>query len=257
MPVHIGTSGWQYRDWKGAFYPSRLPQRLWLEHYAQAFATVEVNATFYRLPKPDAVDSWRRATPEDFVAALKVSRYLTHVRRLRDPADPVYRFLGVARRLGRKLGPLLLQLPPNLEADPEGLDATLDAFGRTVRVAVEPRHESWFTRDTYAVLREHRAALCLVDRRGPQSPLVRTADWGYVRFHEGRASPSPCYGSHALAAWAERLRELWSPRNDLFVYFNNDTRACAVRDAIVFAGACRRVGLRPKRVPEVAEVTVR
>lgn len=256
VPVYVGTSGWQYRGWKGAFYPARLPQRLWLEHYARAFATVEVNATFYRLPKPEAVDAWRRATPDDFVAALKVSRYLTHVRRLRDPGEPVYRFLGIARRLGRKLGPLLVQLPPNLEADTEGLHATLRALGRTVRVAVEPRHESWFTHETYAVLREHRAALCLTDRRGRTSPLVRTADWGYVRFHEGRATPAPCYGPRALHAWAERIRKLWSTRNDVFVYFNNDARACAVRDAAVFARACERVRLRPTRVAEAGEVNV-
>lgn len=257
MPVYVGTSGWQYTHWRGAFYPPKLPQRLWLDHYANRFATVEVNATFYRLPKPEAVDVWRTTTPGDFVAALKVSRYLTHVLRLREPGEPVYRFLGIARRLGRKLGPLLVQLPPNLKADTEALDKALVALGRTVRVAVEPRHESWFSKETYAVLREHGATLCLADRRGPLGALVRTADWGFVRFHRGRASPEPGYGTRALRTWAERLRDLWSTRADLYVYFNNDARACALRDAIVFAEACRDVGLRPTRTPSRSEVTVR
>ena len=187
MPLYVGCSGWQYRDWRGAFYPPKLPQRLWLEHYANGFATVEVNATFYRLPKAEAVDTWARTAPDDFVFALKVSRYLTLVLRLREPVEPVGRFLGLARRLGRKLGPLLVQLPPNLKADPDALDATLDTLGRTVRVAVEPRHETWFTKETYEVLeREGSWNACrdkgLLRLEGKDYPIAE-ADVVYFRFN--------------------------------------------------------------------------
>ncbi|MGN9778377.1 DUF72 domain-containing protein [Micromonospora sp. H33] len=143
--ILVGTSGWQYRDWRGRFYPDRLPQRLWLEHFAARFATVEVNNAFYRLPERDTFAAWRARTPDDFCVTVKMSRYLTHIKRLRDPAEPVARFLGRATALGDRLGPVLLQLPPNLPADPDTLDATLRRFPADVRVAVEPRHPSWWT----------------------------------------------------------------------------------------------------------------
>ena len=139
-----GTSGWQYRDWRGAFYPPGVPQRRWLEHYATQFATVENNGTFYRLPPRETFASWRDRVPGDFVMAVKASRYLTHVRRLRDPAGPVRRLLDVAAGLGDRLGPVLLQLPPDLRAAPEALRECLRQFPPPVRVAVELRHDSWW-----------------------------------------------------------------------------------------------------------------
>lgn len=137
--ILVGTSGWQYRDWRGRFYPEGLPQRLWLEHFSAGFATVEVNNAFYRLPERDTFAAWRARTPDDFCVAVKMSRYLTHIKRLRDPAEPVARFLGRATALGDRLGPVLLQLPPNLPANVDALDATLRLFPADVRVAVEPR----------------------------------------------------------------------------------------------------------------------
>ena len=256
MPVLIGTSGWQYRDWRGQFYPQGLRQAAWLEHYAERFQVVEVNNAFYRLPEAETFAAWARRTPGDFVVGVKASRYLTHIRRLQEPEEPVARFLERARRLGPKLGPVLLQLPPTLAVDHPALRATLACFPGDVRVAVEFRHESWFTDEIRTLLSRHDAAFCLADSPKRRTPLWRTASWGYVRLHEGRSSPRPCYGRAALAGWAGRLAGLFGPDDDVYAFFNNDPRGCAVRDARRFAGAVERVGLVPTRVPAAREVTV-
>lgn len=257
MTLFVGTSGWQYDSWRKRFYPEELVKTRWLEHYAARFRVVEINNTFYRLPNPHTFAEWARRTPADFVFVPKVSRYLTHVKRLREPEEPVRRFLDHAAPLGTKLGPVLVQLPPTLTADVGHLDATLRLFPSTVRVAVEFRHPSWFSDEVRLVLESHSAALCLADRHSQSlSPLWRTADWVYLRLHEGRASPHPCYGQEALAGWAGRLLKNWGSTADAYVFFNNDGAGCAVRDAIRFAAAARRIGLDPTRVPEGDEVTV-
>ena len=201
MRLHVGTSGWQYDWWRDAFYPKATPKRRWLGHYACRFATVEVNNAFYRLPERATFERWAAGTPDDFTFALKASRFLTHVKRLADPAEPVARMLDRARGLGQKLGPVLLQLPPQLAIALDRLDDALAQFPADQRVAVEFRHPSWFVDECRAVLEDRRVALCLVDRRGPRPPIWRTADWGYVRFHEGKGRPSPCYGRASLASW--------------------------------------------------------
>jgi uncharacterized protein YecE (DUF72 family) len=256
MSVLIGTSGWQYRHWKGRLYPAGLAQKAWLEHYAARFATVEVNATFYRLPAPATAEAWAARVPDDFVFAVKLSRYLTHIRRLRDPEEPVARFMAVAEALGPRLGPVLMQLPPTMRADLDALGATLRRFPAGVRVAVEPRHDTWFTPELYALLERHRAALCWADRPRWRPPYVRTADWGYLRLHEGRATPRPCYGRDALAAWAGRIAERFGPGDDVYVFTNNDPEGCAVRDARLLAAPLARAGLHPTRVPGPADTPV-
>ena len=255
--IWIGTSGWQYKSWKGTYYPPDVPQTRWLEFYAEHFQTQELNNSFYRLPTASAFSQWAERTPDDFVMVVKMSRYLTHIKRLREADEPVHRFLERARCLGDKLGPVLLQLPPNLQAErlPE-LDHTLGLFPSDVRLAVEFRHESWFTDETYDVLRRHRAAFCLADSPKRKTPVVRTADWGYLRLHEGRAHPRPCYGEKALDTWARTLGEVFGPEPDVFVFFNNDPRGCAVRDARLFALACDRHGLPHTRVPAPGDVHV-
>jgi uncharacterized protein YecE (DUF72 family) len=256
MPVRIGTSGWQYRHWKDRFYPAALPQARWLEFYADRFATVESNAAFYRLPEAGTFAAWAERTPDGFVMAVKVSRYLTHVRRLREPAGAVARLLERARRLGAKLGPLLLQLPPTLAEDRQALADTLAAFPAGTRVAVEFRHDSWFTDGTRALLAEHGAALCLADSSQRATPVWRTADWGYLRLHQGTGHPRPCYERDALRAWGGRIAELWPDPLDVYVYLNNDPAGCAVRDAVRFAQAARGAGLQPTRVPAEHEAPV-
>lgn len=228
MSRFIGTSGWQYAHWRDVLYPRDLPTSRWLEHYAEAFRTVEVNNTFYRLPEAEVFERWARRTPPGFVFALKMSRFLTHLHRLKDPEEPVERFLDRARALGGKLGPVLLQLPPQMAVAVERLDDTLAVFPPRLRVAVELRAPSWDTPAVRRVLERHDAALCLVDRRGPLEPLWRTASFGYVRFHEGARGPG--YSRGELAAWAKRITSLFGD-SDVYVYFNNDWGGCAVRDA--------------------------
>jgi uncharacterized protein YecE (DUF72 family) len=259
--VLAGTSGWQYRDWRGTFYPPDVPQRRWLEHYASRFATVENNGTFYRLPSRETFASWRARVGDDFVMTVKASRYLTHVRRLRDPAEPVRRLLDAAAGLGGGPGqaawasrdsrgswgfwggPVLLQLPPDLRADPRLLDECLSCFPPQVRVAVEPRHESWWADGTRDVLAARNAALCWADRKGAAvTPLWRTAGWGYLRFHEGDGMPWPRYRESSLRAWADQIAATWAEGLDVYVYFNNDQDGAAPRDAAAFAAAVARLG---------------
>jgi uncharacterized protein YecE (DUF72 family) len=235
MRYLVGTSGWQYADWRGLLYPRGLPQRRWLETYARSFCTVEVNNAFYRLPERAVFERWREATPPEFVMAVKASRFLTHIKRLKDPEEPVARLMEHAAGLGDRLGPVLLQLPPSLVAVPDRLDACLRAFPAGVRVAVEPRHASWWTEEVRELLTSHGAALCWADRRSrPITPLWRTADWAYLRLHEGAAKPWPCYGRQALKTWVERLDQTWPTGADAYVYFNNDPGGAAVHNARTF-----------------------
>jgi uncharacterized protein YecE (DUF72 family) len=247
MRVWLGTSGWQYRDWRGRFYPHTLPQAQWLEHYAQSFRTVEVNNSFYRLPAADTFASWRRRTPDDFMFVVKASRYLSHVKRLADPEASVDLFVERAKELGDKLGPVLLQLPPTLRVERDRLGRALERFTRhRVRVAVEFRHESWFVDPVFDLLRDHDAALVLADRRNHRSPLVRTASWTFVRLHEGSATPWPRYGEAALSSWADRLDD----DAEAWVFFNNDPGCWAVENARTFGRFAERVGREVTRFPD-------
>jgi uncharacterized protein YecE (DUF72 family) len=228
--------------------------RDWLSWYSERFATVELNNAFYRLPEASVFANWCRVLPDDFVVSVKASRYLTHVRRLHDPEGPVQRLMHRASELGPKLGPVLLQLPPNLQVDAVALRRTLDAFPRAARLAVEFRHDSWFVPSIRELLAERGAALCLTDTGGHRSPLWVTADWGYLRFHGGRGCPSSCYGRSALDTWARLLAERWPSTAEVFSYFNNDAHGCAPRDARRFGLAARRHGLSTSRVPSSREV---
>jgi uncharacterized protein YecE (DUF72 family) len=233
--IHLGTSGWQYRDWRGVLYPQGCPQRCWLPEYTQHFDTVENNNTFYRLPEQATFSKWRQATPPGFLMAVKASRYLTHIKRLKDPAEPVERLLQRASGLGDRLGPVLLQLPPNLRADVDLLTGTLREFPDRIRVAVEFRHPSWWTDETRKILEKYGAATVWADRQSRRlTPLWRTAGWGYLRLHEGRARPRPRYGRRALQSWLHRIQQTFADGEDVYVYFNNDPGGAAVRDAEVF-----------------------
>jgi len=251
MPFYIGASGWQYRHWRaGRFYPEGLKTADELAFYAERFQTVEVNATFYRLPEATVFSKWAAGTPDDFIFVVKVSRFLTHIKRLEDPEEPVERFMQRANRLGQKLGPVLLQLPPNFPCDLTRLEGALAAFGAGVQLAVEFRHQSWFVDGVRAILERHNAVLCLADRHSRLvTPGWRTADWGYIRFHEGTADPHPCYGRTALQARAVLLDRLFGKDAAVYVFFNNDLRGCAIRDAAIFAAEAQEQGLSPTRVP--------
>jgi uncharacterized protein YecE (DUF72 family) len=248
--LYVGTSGWQYAHWRRAFYPDRLPQRLWLPYFAERFRTVEVNNTFYQLPEKPVFEHWRDTSPPDFVFALKMSRFLTHLKRLHDPEEPVQRFMERARALGPKLGPILIQLPPRFGLDLDLLDGALEQFPRSLRVAVEFRDETWYVDEIRALLERRGVALCLADSPRRKQPAWRTTDWAFVRFHEGRGAHAPGYGRDALRRWVERIGELWPASQDVFAYFNNDAFGYAIRDAVTFAELAAATGLRPTRVPE-------
>jgi uncharacterized protein YecE (DUF72 family) len=251
VPILIGTSGWQYADWAHRFYHG-VPQRRWFEHTMTYFQTVELNVSFYRLPRRDVFAGWRDRSPNDAVITVKASRYLTHVRRLQDPAEPVQRLMSRAEALGRKLGPVLLQLPPDLEADRAALANTLAAFPAGTRLAVEPRHPSWWTDDIRQALADHGAAFVWADRAGTVfGPLWRTAGWGYLRLHYGDAQVPPNYHRHTLASWAHRIADAFADAEDVFVYFNNDGRCAAVDNAVTFGEEVRAAGRTPTRTPGI------
>lgn len=230
--LRIGTSGYQYDHWRGAFYPEALPKKRWLQHYMREFDTLELNSTFYRLPSPEVFTSWRLQAPDGFLYAVKMSRFATHMKHLRDPEQTIERFMAAAQNLGPTLGPLLVQLPPHWRADPARLDAFLDAMPRTARVAVEVRHSSWLVREVYRVLESHGAALVMHDLL-PLHPRVLTTDWTYLRFHG--ASPAAHDGAYDETPLANESRWIASTLRDgvdVHAYFNNDVGGHAVRDAI-------------------------
>jgi uncharacterized protein YecE (DUF72 family) len=252
MAIRIGTSGFIYEHWRGRFYPPSA-RGTELEWYAQAFDTVELNVTFYRMPPTSTFRSWAARVPAGFLFAVKASRYLTHVKRLKEPRPSVELLVERAGELGSHLGPILIQLPPDLEVDLPALEETLDAFPAGLQLAVEPRHDSWFVDDLRRILADRNAALCVADRRGPISPLWRTADWGYLRFHAGRAKPRSCYGPDELDRWTERLVAGWGRDANGFVYFNNDGNGCALRDASLFAGQLVERGVNVAKLPVVSD----
>jgi uncharacterized protein YecE (DUF72 family) len=249
VAVFIGTSGWQYRHWRYTYFRKGTPQNRWFEQVMRDFRTVELNVTFYRLPKQEVFAGWYDRSPDDAVITVKASRYLTHIKRLKDPQPSVDMLLDRIRPLREKLGPILIQLPPDLPVDVDALDATLRAFPQGHRLAVEPRHESWWTDDVRRCLEQHNAALCWADRKGPITPLWRTADWAYLRFHEGKYDPWPFYTNDELAWWADHLRDTDRNGDDVYVYFNNDPGTAAIQDAITFAAYVAERGIEVTRVP--------
>jgi uncharacterized protein YecE (DUF72 family) len=233
--VLIGCSGWNYDHWRnGVFYPPRLPAKEWLAYYAARFDTVEVNATFYRLPRRETVARWVAGTPEGFVFAIKTSRYLTHVKRLQETGMHLPRLLERIEPLleSPKAGPLLWQLPGSFHRDDDRLAAALTAFPRGLRHAIEFRHESWFAPPVLELLRAHDVALVLAD--GPKvrafQQLELTAGFTFIRFHAGRRGRNGNYAPTELDEWAERIAR-WREAGDVYAYFNNDWEGFAPRNA--------------------------
>ena len=232
----VGCSGWSYEHWRnGVFYPARCPARSWLSFYARRFATVEVNSSFYRLPRRDAVAHWVEQTPNEFVFTVKVSRYVTHVKRLREidlHLPLLLERIAPLRDAGR-LGPLLWQLPPTFTRDDDRLAEALDLFPRDLRHAIEFRHQSWFAARPLALLADHGVALVLADRPGAPGPERHepTVGFSFVRFHHGRRGRRGNYSETELAEWARTLRR-FAEHGDVYAYFNNDWEGFAPRNAM-------------------------
>jgi uncharacterized protein YecE (DUF72 family) len=231
--VRIGTSGWHYAHWRGPFYPLGLPASRMLEYYCRHFDTVELNNTFYRLPPPSAVKTWRSSVPAPFLFAAKGSRFLTHMKKLKGVRNGVRRFLSHVRRLEKKLGPIVFQLPPRWSVNVERLDSFLRGLPSGPRYALELRDPSWHTEEIYGVLRRHRAAFCIYDLAGFESPCIATTNLVYVRLHG--PGPGPYQGSYSKAAlrrWAARIKAWRGERRKVYVYFDNDQAGYAARNAL-------------------------
>ena len=246
--IYVGTSGWQYGSWKGTFYPKGLPQRAWLGHYVTQFPVVEVNNSFYQLPREATFDKWRDETPPGFMFVIKASRYITHIRRLRNAKEPVDLFWSRASHLNEKLGPVLFQLPPRFKADVGLLREFLSLLPPEIKAAFEFRDDSWSNDDVYATLDGAGAAWVLADRpRARVEPIV-TGGWSYIRFHQGR-SFHPAYPRSKLRRWADRVADL--PARDTYIFFNNDPLAAAPRDAQTLTELLRRRGREVADPPAV------
>jgi uncharacterized protein YecE (DUF72 family) len=250
MPALVGTSGWQYDHWRDRYYPRELPKRLWLEHHAADWQTVEVNNAFYRLPRREVFEAWAARTPQDYVVTVKASRFLSHIKRLREPEEPVARLMDRVAGLGSKVGALLLQLPPDQKVEVERLDACLRCFPAGTRVAVEPRHDSWWVPELRDVLTAHGAALVWADRGSqPVAPLWRTADWGYLRLHLGGGDAVWPYDDAVLDRWAGLLADTWDDGELVYAYTNNDPDGWALRDGARLAALLRARGRTVGRTP--------
>lgn len=230
--VRIGCSGWNYKHWREVFYPKGCPTSRWLRFYAEHFDTVEVNATFYRLPTTKAVAGWVEQTPEDFLFAVKASRFLTHMKRLTDLDQGLKRFYERIEPLldTPKMGPVLWQLPGNFHRNDERLAAALDALPPG-RHCFEFRHDSWFHDDVLALLREHGAALVIGDTPHRYQRHELTADWMFIRFHYGSRGRGGNYSERELDEWRRRIAK-WRQDADVYVYFNNDWNAYAIRNGL-------------------------
>jgi len=224
MRVLTGTSGFSYKEWKGSFYPEDLPADAMLRYYAERLPAVEINNTFYRMPKAELLASWAEQVPDGFRFVLKASQRITHFKRLKDVSEEVGYFLRVAATLGDRLGPILFQLPPNLKKDLPRLSAFLDVLPAATRAAVEFRHASWFEDDVFEALRARGAALCVAEDEDLATPLVATAGWGYLRLRR------PDYGEPGVQAWADRVcGQSWE---DAYVFFKHEDAGAGPRLAV-------------------------
>lgn len=231
MTLYIGTSGWNYNHWRGVFYPEDMPQSKWLGYYASQFDTVEVNNSFYRLPERSTFEAWAKQTPGNFEFCIKASRYLTHIKRLKEPEEPLQRLLDHTGGLGSKLNIVLYQFPPNWGPDVERLERFLRLLPEKPRSAFEFRDSRWQTDAMWSLLEKYGVAYCIMDSPGLPLHLRTTCAYSYVRLHSGGEDTEGNYTADHLREWAERIREMLA-RGDVYVYFNNDNKGFAVKNAL-------------------------
>jgi uncharacterized protein YecE (DUF72 family) len=230
--VSIGTSGWHYRHWRGSFYPSKFPSAGMLEWYARHFPTVEINNSFYRLPTERAILQWRDTVPPGFFFSVKASRFITHLKKLREPEDPIALFFSRVELLGQTLGPILFQLPPNWPVNLERLEQFLLALPAKHQCVLEFRDQSWCIAPVYELLRRYKVALCMHDWRGISWPMEVTADFTYIRLHGPSGTYQGDYTAKMLRDWGTRIRRWQNSLGKIFVYFNNDQGGYAIKNAL-------------------------
>ena len=231
MSVHVGTSGWHYKDWVGPFYPEDLRTGEMLGYYSREFATVEINSSFYRLPEAETLAAWRDATPQRFVFAFKANRYITHMKKLHDVKDALGGMLAAARLLGEKLGPILFQLPPRWRANAERLRQFLELLPGDLPTAFEFRDPSWFADEVYETLRAHRVGFCIYDLAGTRAPREVTSDLVYIRLHGPGGAYKGSYSDKDLSGWAGAVSAWDRSGRDVYCFFDNDERAFAALNA--------------------------
>jgi uncharacterized protein YecE (DUF72 family) len=229
--IRIGTSGWHYDDWKELFYPAQMAKHKWFEYYSKHFDTVEINNTFYQLPKEQTFENWHKQAPKDFLFTVKANRYITHIKRLKEPRDSLKRFFERVRLLKENLGPVLYQLPPNFHKDLDRLATFMKFLPRDRTAVFEFRHESWFCEDTYKLLSKFNAAFCIHDLVDIPTPRVITGDIIYIRFHGPTGKYQGNYSKSALQNWAKWIKENIKGNKGVYAYFNNDIHAYAVQNA--------------------------
>jgi uncharacterized protein YecE (DUF72 family) len=229
--IHIGTSGWHYKHWKGQFYPPGLQPKDYLNHYLGFFRTVEINNSFYRLPAYETFAAWRESVPEGFVFAVKASRYITHMKKLKDPQQSLGTFMQQVVALEEKLGPILFQLPPRWHCDPTRLRQFLEALPGGLLYTFEFRDHTWYNEAVYDLLRQHQAAFCLYDLEQHQSPVVVTAAFVYIRLHGPEGKYNGSYSDEYLETWAAAARSWEQEGRSVYIYFDNDIGGHAVVDA--------------------------
>jgi len=229
--IRIGTSGWYYEHWKELFYPAGLPKSKWFEHYAGHFDTVEINNTFYHLPKEQSLQRWHRLAPKGFLYAVKANRYITHIKKLKDASESVQHFFERVGLLKGKLGPILYQLPPSLHKDLDLLETFIKLLPKRKDAAFEFRHKSWYSDDTFELLSKFNVGFCIHDMPGKESPRVVTADIIYVRFHGTTGRYSGSYPKSQLQDWAKWLRTKAEEVSSVYAYFNNDIGGHAIKNA--------------------------
>jgi uncharacterized protein YecE (DUF72 family) len=239
--VHVGTSGWHYKHWVGDFYPARFPPAKMLAWYAREFQTVEINNSFYRLPEERTFKDWANTVPPGFLFAVKASRFLTHIKRLKDAEDPINLFFSRARHLGPHLGPVLFQLPPRWKADPGRLRDFLEVLPKNYSYVIEFRDDTWYTQEVYRLLQQHNVALCVHDWHTEPWKQELTANFSYVRFHGTGGRYAGNYPDHVLQKWATKIED-WSDRlGQIYLYFNNDVGGHAIRNARTLRGAVAKL----------------
>lgn len=241
--IRIGTSGWHYKHWLGSFYPEKLACSKMLAHYYETFDTVEINNSFYMLPKIETLKKWRDCTPANFEFAIKASRFLTHNKKLKDPENALNNFLPRAEALGEKLGPILFQFPPKWRLNLERLSEFLQALPTYHRYTFEFREPSWLVQPVFDLLRKHNAAFCIYELGGFHSPIEITADWAYIRLHGPGGRYQGSYSDAALRGWAKRIAD-WQALRKIYVYFDNDQAGYAAQNALALR---KLVGIHPVR----------
>lgn len=231
LNIRIGTSGWYYNHWLNRFYPEDLPKTGWLKYYAKHFDTVEINNTFYHLPKQKSVENWHKQSPKDFLYSVKANRFITHIKRLNEPAESLERFFEIINLLKEKLGPILFQLPPSFHKNLDRLKEFIGYLPKTIHSVFEFRHKSWYTKDTYKLLEKHNISFCVHDLPATKTPLIVIGDTIYIRFHGSTGRYEGDYSETMLKDWAKWIKEHKKIVHNIYAYFNNDYNAYAVYNA--------------------------